>query len=74
MGKEISTFEKKKIEKFFFTSLKVLFFLENVEIEGVLVSSKISSGEKNYNTLLGTCVMLTHNASKKSAYVESYNR
>ena len=71
MAKEISTFEKKKkIEKNF----KSPVFLENVEIEGVWVSNKISSGEQNYNTLLDTCVMLTHNASKKSAYVESYNR
>ena len=35
-----------KLKNINFTTIKVLFFLENVNIENVLVSNKISSGEK----------------------------
>ena len=35
-----------KLKNINFTTIKVLFFLENVNIENVLVSTKISSGEK----------------------------
>ena len=47
MGKENLTFDNIEIEKKnFFTAKKVL-FLEDVDTEKVLVSKKISSGEKN---------------------------
>ena len=36
-----------------FTAIKVLFFWEDVDIEKVLVSSKISSAEKNYKYFFG---------------------
>ena len=45
MGKENLTFDNIEIEKNFFTAKKVL-FLEDVDTEKVLVSKKISSGEK----------------------------
>ena len=38
-----------KLKNINFTTIKVLFFLENVNIENVLVSNKISSGEKKKN-------------------------
>ena len=38
--------EFKKTKKF--TAVRLLFFLQNVDIEKVLVSNKISFGEKNY--------------------------
>ena len=46
MDKETLTFGDIKIEKKFFTAIKVLFFKKDVDIEKVLVSNKISSGEK----------------------------
>ena len=51
-----------------FAAIKVL-FLRHVDIEKLLVSNKISSGEKTRNTLLVTWphVMLP----KTSAYVKS---
>ena len=43
-----------KLKNINFTTIKVLFFLENVNIENVLVSNKISSGEKkNYKSIIG---------------------
>ena len=49
-----------KLKNINFTTIKVLFFLENVNIENVLVSNKISSGEKKKtkNSLLVTCMMI----------------
>ena len=48
-----------KLKNINFTTIKVLFFLENVNIENVLVSNKISSGEKKtINPLLVTCMMI----------------
>ena len=62
-----------------FTSITVLFFLEDLDIEKILVSSKISSGEKSYKYFTGYLyhyykikplhVMIP----KTSAYVKSYN-
>ena len=45
MGKEILTFGDVEVEKNKFYHIKVLFF-KDVDIEKVLVSKKISSGEK----------------------------
>ena len=45
MGKEILTFGDIEVEKNKFYNIKVLFF-KDVDIEKVLVSKKISSGEK----------------------------
>ena len=56
-----------------------LFFLEDVDIENVLVSNKISSGEKNYKYFIGYFyndykVKLLHiMLPKASAYVKSYD-
>ena len=36
-----------------FTAIKVLFLLEDVDDRKVLVSNKISSGEKNYKYFIG---------------------
>ena len=47
MGKEILTFGDIEIEKINFTVIRLI-LLGDVEIEKVLVSNKISFGEKNY--------------------------
>ena len=44
--------KKKKKKKKSFTAVKVL-FLENLDIENVLVSKNISSGKKNYKNFIG---------------------
>ena len=44
MGKEILTFGDIEIEKF--ENFKSLFFSKDVDFEDILVSNKISSGEK----------------------------
>ena len=56
MGKEISTFGNIEIEKNTF-SPKIPVPLRDVNIEKVLVSNKISFGEKTINTLLVKCIM-----------------
>ena len=56
MGKEILTFEDTEIEKNKFYNHKI--FLRDVDIEKVLVSNKISFGEKTINNLLVTCIMV----------------
>ena len=60
MGKEILTFGDielaKKIEFYYNTSPVPL---KDIHIEKILVSKKISSGEKTINTLLVTCLMIT---------------
>ena len=48
------TFGEIEIEKKIFTPIYI--FLKDVDIEKVLVSKKISSREKNMNTLLVTLV------------------
>ena len=42
-----------KLKKINFTAIKVLFFLKGVDIEKVLVSNKISLGERNYKYFIG---------------------
>ena len=48
MGKEILTFGNIEIEKNKFHRCKTPIFLKDADIEKVLVSNKISFGEKNY--------------------------
>ena len=58
MGKEISTFGNIEIEKNNFYRHITPTFLGDIEIEKVLVSNKISSGEKTIRTLLVTCIIV----------------
>ena len=53
MGKEILTFHNIEIEKNKFYRHKTLIFWGDVDIEEVLVSNKISFGEKNYKSFIG---------------------
>ena len=53
MGKEIVTFGNIEIEKNKFYCHRTPIFLEDVDIEKVLISSKIYFGEKNYKYLIG---------------------
>ena len=48
MGKEMITFDDIKIEKHKFLRYKSPIFLEDVDINNVLVSNKISFGDKTY--------------------------
>ena len=60
MGKEILTFgdiELEKKKEFYYNTIPVP--LKDIHIEKILVSKKISSGEKTINTLLVTCLMIT---------------
>ena len=60
MGKEILTFgdiELAKKKEFYCNTSPVP--LKDIHIEKILVSKKISSGEKTINTLLVTCLMVT---------------
>ena len=60
MGKEILTFgdiELAKKKEFYYNTIPVP--LKDIRIEKILVSKKISSGEKTINTLLVTCLMIT---------------
>ena len=57
MGKEILTFGDIEIEKNNFYHYKSPMFLDDVDIEKILVSNKIFSAEKAINTLLVTCIM-----------------
>ena len=58
MGKEILIFHDIEMEKNKFYLHKSPTFVEDVDTEKVLVSNKISSGEKIINTLLVTCIMI----------------
>ena len=79
MGREILTFDNIEIEKNKFYQNKTPIFLRNLDIEEVLVSHKISFGEKNYKYFIGYLyndhkvkpfhVMLP----KTSAHVKSYD-
>ena len=63
MGKEILTFRDIETEESKFYRIKTPIFLNDVDIEKLLVSNKISFGEKTINTLLVTCtiiIMLSH--------------
>ena len=53
MDKEILTFGDIEIEKKIFFCHESPIFLKHVDIEKVLVFSKISSGKKNYKCLIG---------------------
>ena len=60
MDKEILTFgdiELAKKKEFYYNTIPVP--LKDIHIEKILVSKKISSGEKTINTLLVTCLMIT---------------
>ena len=82
MGKEILTFGNIEIEKnkFYHHKNPIFWRAGDVDIEIVLVSNKISFGEKNYNYFIG----YLYNANKvkplntmlpkTSAYVKSYDR
>ena len=58
MGKEILTFDKIEIEKNKFNRRKSPVPLRDLDSEKVLVSNKISLGEKTIITLLVTCIMI----------------
>ena len=58
MGKEVLTFDIIEIEKKKFCRDKTAIFLKDVDIEKVLVSNKISFGEKTISTLLVVCIMI----------------
>ena len=58
MGKEILTIGDIEIEKDKLYRHKTPIFLEDVNINNILVSNKISSGEKAINALLVTCIMI----------------
>ena len=51
MSKEVITFGE--IEKRKFTAIKTQYFLKDVIINNMLISNKISSGEKNYKYFIG---------------------
>ena len=53
MGKEILTFGNIEIEKKCFYCYKIPIYLKYVDIEKVLVSKKISFGERNYKYFIG---------------------
>ena len=53
MGKEIWTFGSTEIEKSKFYFYKTPIFLKDADIEKVLVSNKITFGEKNYKYFIG---------------------
>ena len=79
MGKEIWTFGSIEIEKNKFYFYKTPIFLKDADIEKVLVSNKISFGEKNYKYFIGYLyndnkvkplhIMLP----KTSPYIKSYD-
>ena len=79
MGKEILTSSDIEIEKDKFYHLKSAIFLGDIDIEKVIVSNKISFGEKNYKYLI--CYLYNGNKIKPlnimllkiSACVESYD-
>ena len=58
MEKEILTFGDIEVEKNKFYHDKSSIFLKDVDIEKLLVSSKIFSGEETINTLLVTCIII----------------
>ena len=49
----MAIFKLKKKNKENITAMRLLFFLEHVDLEKVLVSNKISFGEKNYKYFIG---------------------
>ena len=79
MGKEFLTFGSIEIEKNKFYRHKSPVLLRDVDTEKVLVSNKISSGEKNYKYFIGYLYnddkvkTLQIMLPKTSAYVKSYD-
>ena len=79
MGKEILTFGDIEIEKNKFYRHKTPILLRDVDIEKVLVSNKISCGEKNYKYFIGYLYSdhkvkpLNMMLPKTNAYVKSYD-
>ena len=79
MGKEILMFDNIEIEKNKFSHYQAPIFVGDANIEKVLVSNKISFGEKNYKYFIG----YLHNGNKVKplnimlpktrAYVKSYD-
>ena len=66
-----------KLKKINFATIKVL-FLEDVDTERVLVSTKVSSGEKNFKYFIGYFyndykVKPLHIVLKTSEYVKGYD-
>ena len=57
MGRKVLTFGGMEFKKYF-TAIKKPIFVEDIDIEKVLVSNKISSSQKNVNTLSVTCIMI----------------
>ena len=53
MGQEISTFGDNEIEKDIFYQYKSPIFLEDIDINSVLVSNKIFSGGENHQQFIG---------------------
>ena len=80
MAKEILTFGDNEIEKYKFYYHKTPVFLKDVDMEKVLVSNKISIGEKNFKYVIGYLyndneVKPLHiMAPKSSVYVKSCGR
>ena len=60
MGKEVLKFGDIEIEKNKFYHHESLILLKDVDIEKVLVSNKISSGEKSFKYFIGSLYKLGH--------------
>ena len=77
MGKEILTFKGIEMEKNEIYLHKIPIFLGDVDIQKVLVSNKISFGEKNCKYFIGYLYNgnkpLNIMSPKTSAYVKSYD-
>ena len=80
MGKEILTFSNIEIQKNNFYRHISSIFLGDVDIEKILVSNKISFGEKHYRYFTGYIYNgnkvkpLNIMLPKTSAYVKSYDK
>ena len=80
MGKEILTFEDIEFEKNRFYRNKTPVLLRDIDTEELLVSTKISVGEKNYKYFIGyfyndNKVKSLHIMLPKTiAYVKSYEK
>ena len=79
MGKEFLTFGKTEVEKNKLYHHKTLIFLKDVDIEKVLISSKIYLGRKTYKYFIGHLFNyhkvnpLQKMLPKTNAYVKSYD-
>ena len=69
-----------ELKKIFFTTIRLLLFLVDVDNENILASNKTSFGEKNYKYFIG-CLCNDHKVnplhlmlSKISTYVKSNDR